>query len=283
MRPRASTPSWRSARRRGRGAEYFSVLVDSHCHLDAREFDGDRPAVLAAARAAGVGAFLVPGVEVTGFPDLATLAAAEPDLAPAYGIHPLYVARASDADLEAVEDWVAKPETVAVGEIGLDRYVQDLPQERLELFYEEQLRLAQRHGRPVILHVRRAVEDIIRHLRRHELPGGIAHAFNGSRQQADTLIAMGFALGFGGAMSFAGSRRIRELAASLPLDAIVLETDAPDIPPEWAQGRRNEPLNLRRFAGILAELRGMPVAAVEAGTTRNGQRMVPGLRRAVRN
>src|SRR5574338_473022 len=234
MRPRASTPSWRSARRRGRGAEDLSMLVDSHCHLDAREFDGDRPAVLAAARAAGVGAFLVPGVEVAGFPDLATLAATEPDLAPAYGIHPLYVARASDADLEAVEDWVAKPETVAVGEIGLDRYVQDLPQERLALFYEEQLRLAQRHGRPVILHVRRAVEDIIRHL-----------------------------------------------AATLPIEGIVLETDAPDMPPEWAQGQRNEPANLARYAYLLAELRGIPVEEVAAATTANALRVVPGLRRAM--
>lgn len=253
------------------------MLVDSHCHLDTREFDGDRPAVLAAARAAGVGAFLVPGVELAGFPRLAALVAAEPGLAPAYGIHPLYVAQASDADLEALEGWLARPETVAVGEIGLDRYVQDLPQERLEHFYQQQLRLARRHDLPVILHVRRAVEDIIRPLRRCELPGGIAHAFNGSRQQAETLMAMGFVLGFGGSMTFSGSRRIRDLAATLPLEAIVLETDAPDIPPEWAQGQRNEPANLARYARILAGLRGIPVEEVAAATTANALRAVPRL------
>jgi TatD DNase family protein len=259
------------------------VLVDSHCHLDAAEFDCDRAAVLAAARAAGVAAFLVPGVEAAGFPGLSALAEEEADIASAYGIHPLYVARAADSDLEILENWLARPETVAVGEIGLDHFVPDLPQERMEHFYECQLQLAERHGLPVILHVRRAVEDIIRHLRRRSLPGGIAHAFNGSRQQAETLIAMGFALGFGGAMSFAGSKRIRELAATLPLEAIVLETDAPDIPPEWAQGQRNEPQNLARYAGILAELRGITAEEVAAATAANALRVVPGLARVVAN
>jgi TatD DNase family protein len=255
------------------------MLADSHCHLDAAEFDGDRAAVLDAARAAGVRGFLVPGVELASFAGLASLAAEEADIAPAYGIHPLYVAHAADSDLAALEDWLVRPETVAVGEIGLDHFVPDLPQQRLEHFYERQLQLAEHHGLPVVLHVRRAVEDIIRHLRRRQLPGGIAHAFNGSRQQADTLISMGFALGFGGAMSFAGSRRIRELAATLPLDAIVLETDAPDIPPEWAQDRRNEPANLARYAGILAALRGITIEEVASATTANALRVVPGLGR----
>ena len=255
------------------------MLVDSHCHLDAAEFDRDRTAVLDAARAAGVQAFLVPGVELAGFAGLSALASEQADVAPAYGIHPLYVARAEDGDLDELDAWLARPETVAVGEIGLDCFVPDLPQERLQHFYEGQLRLAERHALPVVLHVRRAVEEIIRHLRRRQLPGGIAHAFNGSRQQADTLISMGFALGFGGAMTFAGSKRIRELAATLPIDAIVLETDAPDIPPEWAQGRRNEPQNLARYAGILAELRGVTVEEVAAATTANALRVVPKLQR----
>lgn len=258
------------------------MLLDSHCHLDAREFDPDREAVLAAARTAGVGGFLVPGVEVSAFPGLAELAAAQPDVAPAYGIHPLYVARSAEADLERVEDWITRPEAVAVGEIGLDGFVPDLPRPRLESFFERQLQLAGRHGLPVILHVRRAVENIIRFLRKRPLPGGIAHAFNGSRQQAEVLIGMGFALGFGGAMTFAGSTRIRELARSLPLEAIVLETDAPDIPPEWARGGRCEPANLRRYAEILAELRNCPVEEIKAATTANARRVVPGLDRMLR-
>lgn len=257
------------------------MLVDSHCHLDAAEFDGDREAVLEAARAAGVGCFVVPGVEVAGFPGLAALAARRPEVCPAYGIHPLYVGRAADSDLEVLENWIARPGTVAVGEIGLDGFVPDLPRDRMERFFEDQLRLAERHGLPVILHVRRAVEDIIRFLRRRHPPGGIAHAFNGSRQQADTLIAMGFALGFGGAMSFEGSRRVRQLASSLPLEAIVLETDAPDMAPEWARGRRNEPRNLRRLADILAGLRGIPVEEVITATTRNAQRVLPGITRVL--
>ena len=238
-------------------------------------------AVLNAARAEGVGCFVVPGVEVAGFPGLAALAARHPEVCPAYGIHPLYVDRAIDGDLKALEDWVVRPGTVAVGEIGLDGFVPDLPREAMECFFVEQLRMAERHGLPVILHVRRAVEEIIRILRRHHLPGGIAHAFNGSRQQADTLIGMGFALGFGGAMSFEGSRRIRQLASSLPLEAIVLETDAPDMAPEWARGGRNEPRNLRRLANILAGLRGISVEEVIATTTRNAQRVLPGITRVV--
>lgn len=254
------------------------MLVDSHCHLDAVEFDADRQTVMAAARAAGVGCFVVPGVAVENFPAVARLAAEHGDVAPAYGIHPLYVAQAGEGDLDVLDEWLQRPEGVAVGEIGLDGFVPDLPQARLSSFFDRQLQLAGRHGLPVILHVRRAVEEVIRHLRRRPVPGGIAHAFNGSRQQADTLISMGFALGFGGAMSFSGSTRIRALAASLPLSGLVLETDAPDMPPAWLGGARNEPAHIRRLAEILAELRGIPVEEVVAATTGNACRALPGLK-----
>jgi len=259
------------------------MLVDTHIHLDAAEFDADREAVLAAARAAGVGRFIVPAVEVANFDRVAALAAAHRDIRHAYGIHPLYVANAAQDDLAILEDRLANGDAIAVGEIGLDFFVPDADPARQEAFFVAQLKLARRFKLPVILHVRRAVDTILKHLRRIGVPGGIAHAFNGSRQQAQILIAMGFALGFGGAMSFAGSRRIRELAATLPLDAIVLETDAPDIPPEWAQGRRNEPANLARYARILAELRGITVEEVAAATAANAFRVVPGLARVVRD
>ncbi len=254
------------------------VLVDSHCHLDAAEFAIDRDQVLAEARAAGVAAFLVPGVERAGFAALAALAQAEADVAPAFGIHPLYVDRATDEDLDALGEWLRRPGTVAVGEIGLDGFVSTPAAERQAHFFARQLRLAADADLPVVLHVRRAVEEVIRHLKRCPVPGGIAHAFNGSRQQADTLVAMGFALGFGGAMTFSGSRRIRELAATLPEEAIVLETDAPDIPPEWAHGGRNDPANLARFAQVLAELRGTSVEAIAHQTCENTCRVIPRLR-----
>ena len=245
------------------------MLIDTHIHLDAAEFDADRDALLAAARAAGVARFVVPGVDVASFDRIAALAAAQPDVRQACGIHPLYVTDAAPGDLDVLEARLERGGAIAVGEIGLDHFVAGIDRTVQERFYVAQLQLARRFGLPVILHVRRAVDAIIKQLRRIEVPGGIAHAFNGSRQQADTLIAMGFRLGFGGAMTYDGSRRIRGLAASLPLESLVLETDAPDMAPAWARGQRNEPANLARFADVLAELRGIGRDELIAATGRN--------------
>ena len=242
------------------------MLIDTHIHLDAAEFDPDRDALIAAARAAGVSGFIVPAVEVANFDRVAALSAAHSDIRHAYGIHPLYVEHAADEDLAVLEDCLAEGSAIAVGEIGLDQFVPGRDRARQEAFFVAQLKLARRFGLPVILHVRRAVDQILKHLRRIEVPGGIAHAFNGSRQQADAFIAMGFKLGFGGAMTFEGSRRIRELATTLPLEAMVLETDAPDMSPAWLRGRRNEPVELPRCAAVLAELRGLPLAVVSEAT-----------------
>ncbi len=253
------------------------MLIDTHCHLDAAEFDGDREAAMAAARAAGVAGFLVPAVGVADFGAVAALAAAHADCRHAFGIHPMYVRQARDGDLDVLRARLAEGSAVAVGEIGLDGYVADGDMPLQLRYFEAQLKLARDFDLPVVLHVRRAQDAILKHLRRVAVPGGIAHAFNGSRQQAEAFIRLGFRLGFGGAMTFDGSRRIRELAATLPLSAIVLETDAPDIPPAWGGGRRNDPANLARFAQILAELRGMPVAEVIAATGANAVAAIPGL------
>lgn len=253
------------------------MLIDTHCHLDAAEFDADREAVLEAARAGGVGGFLVPAVGACNFDAVAALSAANPDCRHAFGIHPMYVQQACESDLERLRGRLADGSAVAVGEIGLDGFVQDgsLP---LQLrYFEAQLRLAREFELPVVLHIRRAQDEILKLLRRIRPPGGIAHAFNGSLQQAEAFIKLGFRLGFGGAMTYTGSRRIRQLAAELPLSAIVLETDAPDIPPAWAAGRRNDPVNLMRFAGELAALRGMPVGEVVEATGANAVTAIPGL------
>lgn len=255
------------------------MLIDTHCHIDAADFDPDRDAVLGAAREAGVRQFVLPGVEVAGFDGIARLAAMQPDIDVAYGIHPLYVQHAYPEDLGVLEDWLSSRNPVAVGEIGLDHFVADADHALQERYFIAQLKLARRFGLPVILHVRRAVDAVLKQLRRIEVPGGIAHAFNGSRQQAEVFIGLGFKLGFGGAMTFDGSRRIRELAASLPLDAIVLETDAPDIPPAWANGGRNELANLARFCSILADLRGVETVEIARATTRNARSVLPGLLR----
>ena len=246
------------------------MLIDSHCHLDAAEFDADRDAVVAAARSAGVGLLVVPAVEARAFDRAAAVGSRYPQCRVAYGIHPLYVDRAEPArDLAALEARLAGEQAVAVGEIGLDLYPGHPDFDRQQQLFAAQLTLARRFGLPVLLHVRRAVDAVLKQLRRIEVPGGIAHAFNGSRQQAEQLIGLGFKLGFGGAMSYTGSRRIRELAATLPLAAIVLESDAPDMAPAWARGQRNEPVQVARYADVLAELRETPRDVIEAQTSAN--------------
>jgi len=251
------------------------MLIDSHCHLDAAEFDADRDAVQAAALAAGVGRIVVPGVAVDGFEKLKTSVARYPGCFAAYGIHPLYVMQAADADLDVLRRWLQTEKPVAVGEIGLDFYVPGIDPARQELFFVEQLKLAREFDLPVILHVRRAVDQVLKQLRRIRVSGGIAHAFNGSRQQADEFIKLGFKLGFGGAMTYAGSTRIRALAATLPLDSIVLETDAPDMAPAWLNGGRNSPAELPRIAAVLAELRGLPVPEIAERTSANALAALP--------
>ena len=244
-------------------------IIDSHCHLDAREFDAERERLMTEARQCGVGGFVVPAVGALNFDQVAGLSREHDDVCHAYGIHPLFVQQAQEVHLDLLEQRLGEGTAVAVGEIGLDHFVSDVDPALQTHFYVAQLKLARRFGLPVILHVRRAVDAILKQLRRIEVPGGIAHAFNGSRQQAEIFIRMGFKLGFGGAATFEGSRRIRRLASELPLDALVLETDAPDIPPQWAQGGRNEPANICRYAQIIADLRGMPVDELIAATARN--------------
>ena len=272
--------------------------IDTHCHLDAAEFHADAPAVRARARQAGVGRLVIPGVAVSNFQAVRELAHQNGDVY-ALGIHPLYVAQSVDADLATLDAELTQrrddPRLVAVGEIGLDFFVPELQlsplREKQEMFYRAQLLLARRHGLPVILHVRRSADRLLKHLRELAPPGGwhgIAHAFNGSAQQAQAFIDLGLKLGFGGAMSFEAARQIRQLATELPLQSLVLETDAPDIPPQWlyqsAQARaagavqgRNEPAELPRIAQVLAGLRGMPIEALAKACTANALAALPRL------
>lgn len=253
------------------------MLIDTHCHLDAAEFDADRDAVYAAATAAGVGRIVVPGVTVNrNFRPKSTIAD-YPACVEAYGIHPLYVDQSSLEDLPRLRGWLQQAPPVAVGEIGLDFYVAGLNTERQTHYFVEQLKLAREFDLPVLLHVRRAVDPVLKQLRRIGVRGGIAHAFNGSRQQADEFIKLGFVLGFGGTMTFDGSTRIHELARTLPLESIVLETDAPDIPPAWLNRGRNSPAELPRIADTLAELRGLSRNEVVAATAANARRILPGI------
>jgi TatD DNase family protein len=259
------------------------TLIDTHCHLDAAEFDGDRDAIVDAARQAGVSMIIVPAVERANFGAVASVCRDQPGCMAAYGIHPMYVARAREEDLAALSATIARENPVAVGEIGLDRFVAEgdhAVRDAIQMHYfSEQLKIAQAAQLPVLLHVRQAIDPVLQQLRRIKLAGGIAHAFNGSQQQAEEFIKLGFKLGFGGAMTYPRARRIRHLAAHLPLDAIVLETDAPDMPPEWKVGARNTADQLPRIAECLAGLRGVHLEVIAQTTTANAIQVLPGLAR----
>ena len=267
------------------------MWIDSHCHLDAPEFDADRADVVRAARLAGVTQLVIPAVAVAHFRSARALAH-EHGFGYALGIHPLYVDQASEEDLdrlaEALHTHRNDPHLVAVGEIGLDHFVPGLDRDRQQRFYLAQLKLARDAGLPVILHVRRSADSLLAGLRRVPVAGGIAHAFNGSEVQALHFVERGFKLGFGGTLTFDRSLQIRHLAATLPEHALALETDAPDIPPVWlyrtaaqrAAGQatgRNAPAELPRIAESLAALRGWTLVQTAQVTSANVRHALPKL------
>ena len=303
MRPGATRKAWGARSRVSLGHDGgMTFWIDTHCHLDAAEFGADALEIRALAAAKNVGHCIFPAVEVANFDAVRQLAHQTGD-SYALGIHPLYVGRAQDGDLQRLDAALRThrddPHLVAVGEIGLDFFVPELCEsplrERQEYFYLEQLKLARQHGLPVILHVRRSADHLLKGLRavargKDQDPPwhGIAHAFNGSEQQALAFIQLGFRLGFGGALTYERAKQLRRLATSLPLASIVLETDAPDMPPHWlyktaqqrAQGEpqgRNEPGEVARIGAELAALRGMTAHALADATTRNAMRALPRL------
>ena len=269
-------------------------FIDTHCHLDAPEFGDESAAVRARALARGVTICVIPAVRVANFPAVRALAHARDD-AYALGIHPLCTGEAHDDDLEALDAELTRhrddPRLVAVGEIGLDYFVPGLDATRQERFFRVQLQLARKHGLPVVLHVRRSVDKVLGQLRQIGAGRpwhGIAHAFNGSEQQARACLALGLKLGFGGTLTFERALQVRRLATDLPIEAIVMETDSPDIQPHWlyrtqaqrdagAPQARNEPGELPRIGQALAALRGIDVDELARATTRNAVEALPKL------
>jgi TatD DNase family protein len=251
------------------------MWVDTHCHLDAGEFGARSAAVAGQAAAAGVRAIVIPAIARFNFDTVAQLAREVGNGVYALGIHPLFVPTAQPSDLVALRQAIGQamddPLFVGIGEIGLDFFVPQLKEpamrEKQELFLSEQLKMARDFALPVLLHVRRSQDIVLKHLRRIRVPGGIAHAFNGSFQQAEAYIGLGLHLGFGGAMTFPRALQIRRLAAELPLSSLVLETDAPDIAPAWRHPEVNTPDQIPRIGQILAELRGMTPDDIAVAST----------------
>ncbi len=249
------------------------MLVDSHSHFDAPELDPDRDAALARAQAAGVARQIVPAVEAAGWPKLRAVCAAAPGLFPAYGLHPMYLASHRPGHLDELRDWIEREHPVAVGECGLDFFVEGLDAQAQQHYFEGQLRLAREFDLPVIVHARRAVDAAIAAFKRTGGLRGVVHSFSGSPEQARQLWQLGFLLGLGGPVTYERAHRLRGLARDMPLEYLLLETDAPDQPDAGIRGQRNEPARLPVICETIARLRGVPPEDIAHATTRNAERL----------
>ncbi|WP_036230603.1 TatD family hydrolase [Marinobacterium jannaschii] len=248
-------------------------LIDTHCHLDFPAFDACRDEVIEEAADLGVSTIVMPGVTAADWPRLLALQSGSRPVA--LGLHPCFIAQHRDQDLELLSRLLAQERVVAVGEIGLDFFIKTLDSERQLQLFDAQLALAAQFDLPVLLHVRKAHDQVLQRLRQRKLPrAGIVHAFSGSEQQARQYIDLGFKLGFGGAVSYSRATKLRQLAAQLPLEAIVLETDAPDMPLAEYPQQINRPSRVFQVAGILAQLRGVPLQRIAAVTTANARQLL---------
>ena len=249
------------------------MLVDSHSHFDAPEFDADRPAAHARAVAAGVLAQVVPAVDAAGWPKLKDVCTKFPGLHPAYGLHPMYLDAHRPEHLADLRAWIERERPVAVGECGLDFFVEGLDAEAQQLYFDAQLRLAREFELPVIVHARRAVDAVIASIRKVGGLRGVVHSFSGSAEQAAQLHRLGFLLGIGGPVTYERANRLRGLVATMPLEQLLLETDAPDQPDVDHRGERNEPAYLTKVLAVVAELRGVPPELLATATTGNAERL----------
>ena len=248
-------------------------LVDSHSHFDVGDFDRDRAEAHARALAAGVDRQIVPAIDAHTWPRLREVCAGVPGLHPAYGLHPVYLETHRRHDLDTLREWIQRERPVAVGECGLDFYVDGLDRDEQQRYFDAQLALAVEFKLPVIVHARRAVDAVIAAIRRHPGVRGVVHSFPGSPEQARQLHQLGFLLGIGGPVTYARANRLRNLVAGMPLDQLLLETDAPDQPDAGHRGLRNEPAHLPHVLDVVARLRNEAPEAIAAATTANAERL----------
>lgn len=249
------------------------MLIDSHSHFDAAEFDPDRACAYQRARAVGVAAQVLPAISARLWLTLKAVAEQYDGLYPAYGLHPIFLAEHRPEHLTELADWLTRERPVAVGEIGLDFYLPNLDPDRQAAFFTGQLQLAREFELPVIVHARRAVDQVIKHLRRYPGLRGVVHSFAGSEQQAGQLLDLGFFLGFGGPITYPRAQRLHRLVRTLPLERLLLETDAPDQPSVDHRGQRNEPGFLPTILARVAALRAQDPAEIAAATTRNAEEL----------
>lgn len=249
------------------------MLIDSHCHFDDRSFDPDRAHAWQRARASGVLAQVISAVTARDWPRVKQTCHDYPGLFPAYGLHPMFCPEHQDSDLQALREWIAQEQPVAVGECGLDFYLPDPDKQRQLQLFETQLDIAREFNLPVIIHARRAVEDVINCLRNYPGLRGVMHSYSGSLQQAQHLIQMGLLMSFGGPVTYPNASRLHRLVAELPLESIMLESDAPDQPDSQHRGQRNEPSYLPLILQQISELRGQSAEVISDQTSANAMKL----------
>lgn len=249
------------------------MLIDSHCHLDAPEFDPDRGSVVARASAAGVSMQIVPAITAASWPKLRDVCAMAPGLHAAYGLHPMYLDEHDPAHLVELRGWIEREKPVAVGECGLDYFVEGLDPQRQRVYFDGQLALAREFDLPVIVHARRAVDAVIASIKRVGGLRGVVHSFSGSAEQARQLWNLDFMIGLGGPVTYERANRLRKLAAGMPLEFLLLETDAPDQPDAGIRGQRNEPARLAEVCVTIAALRGAAPDEIAEATCNNTRRL----------
>lgn len=250
-----------------------AALTDSHSHLDVAEFDTDRDAVIARARAAGVTRQVIPAISRAGWDALAALCRTHDGLHPAYGLHPMYLPEHRPEHLADLADTLARERPVAVGECGLDYFVTDLDPDAQRRYFDGQLELAREFDLPLIVHARRAVDEVIARVRRVGGLRGVVHSYSGSYEQASQLWKAGFCLGFGGPVTYERARRLRDIVARMPLEFLLLESDAPDQPLASRRGERNEPMHVAEVLDHVASLRGESRDTIAAATRANAARL----------
>ncbi len=249
------------------------TLIDSHNHFDDTGFDADRAAIYQRARAAGVEAQVLNAVCARLWPKLKTVAASYPGLYPCYGLHPVWLSEHRPEHLDQLADWITQERPIAIGECGLDFYLPDLDPDAQAEYFAGQLRLARRHDLPVVIHARHAVDQVIKQVRRFAGVRGMVHSFSGSEDQAGRLLDLGILLSFGGPLTYPRANRLQSLVRYLPLDGLLLETDAPDQPVNSHHGQRHEPAQLVDVLVCVAKLREADPAEIAAATTANARRL----------
>ncbi|MFC7521613.1 TatD family hydrolase [Xanthomonas populi] len=248
-------------------------LVDSHCHLDASEFDHDRAAVIARAQATGVVQQVLPAITAASWPGLRAVCNQASGLYPAYGLHPIFLDQHRPEHLEQLAEWIERERPRAIGECGLDFYLDSLDAQTQRDYFDGQLQLAKRVNLPLIVHARRATEEVIARIKAMGGLRGVVHSFAGSPEQAQQLWKLDFMIGLGGPVTYPRANRLRSLAATMPLECLLLETDAPDQPDASIRGQRNEPAHLRTVLDCIAQLRGTAAERIAAQTTANARRL----------